>query len=168
MTANEYFGDWIDVIDKEELRKVVTWVNKVNSADLCPKNIFRAFRACSFKDCKVVFLGQDPQRGVATGILFGNSEDTSEEYLSPSLKVVKEAAINYEIPHNLIEFDNTLESWAEQGILMINTALTCEVGRVGAHFDIWKPFVSKLIHNMSYKDGGMFYLVARLGYLRMI
>ena len=41
MTANEYFGDWIDVIDKEELRKVVTWVNKVNSADLCPspKNI---------------------------------------------------------------------------------------------------------------------------------
>lgn len=69
MTANEYFGDWIDVIDKEELRKVVTWVNKVNSADLCPspKNIFRAFRACSFKDCKVVFLGQDPypQRGVS-------------------------------------------------------------------------------------------------------
>lgn len=66
MKAEEYFGDWIDVIDKEELRRVVTW--------------------------------------------------------------------------------------AEQGILMINTALTCEVGRVGAHFDIWKPFVSKLIHNMSYKD----------------
>lgn len=136
MTANEYFGDWIDVIDKEELRKVVTWVNKVNSADLCPspKNIFRAFRACSFKD-------------------------TQEDYLSPSLKIVKEAAINYEIPHNLIEFDNTLESWAKQGILMINTALTCEVGRVGAHFDIWKPFVSKLIHNMSYKDGGMIYVL---------
>ena len=101
MTANEYFGDWIDVIDKEELRKVVTWVNKVNSADLCPspKNIFRAFRACSFKDCKVVFLGQDPypQRGVATGILFGNSEDTQEDYLSPSLKIVKEAAINFAV-----------------------------------------------------------------------
>lgn len=163
MKAEEYFGDWIDVIDKEELRRVVTWVNKINSANLCPspKNIFKAFRACSFKDCKVVFLGQDPypQRGVATGILFGNSEDTSEEYLSPSLKVVKEAAINYEIPHNLIEFDNTLESWAEQGILMINTALTCEVRRVGAHFDIWKPFVSKLIHNMSYKDGGMIYVL---------
>lgn len=147
MKAEEYFGDWIDVIDKEELRRVVTWVNKINSANLCPspKNIFKAFRACSFKDCKVVFLGQDPypQRGVATGILFGNSEDTSEEYLSPSLKVVKEAAINYEIPHNLIEFDNTLESWAKQGILMINTALTCEVGKVGAHFDIWKPFMSK-------------------------
>ena len=76
-----------------------------------------------------------------------------------NITTMKEAAINYEIPHNLIEFDNTLESWAEQGILMINTALTCEVGRVGAHFDIWKPFVSKLIHNMSYKDGGMIYVL---------
>lgn len=38
-------------------RNYVKWVNKVNSADLSPKNIFRAFRACSFKDCKVVFLG---------------------------------------------------------------------------------------------------------------
>lgn len=163
MKAEEYFGDWIDVIDKEELRKVVTWVNKVNSADLCPspKNIFRAFRACSFKDCKVVFLGQDPypQRGVATGILFGNSEDTQEDYLSPSLKIVKEAAINYEIPHNLIEFDNTLESWAKQGILMINTAFTCEVGRVGSHYDIWRPFTAKLIHNLSTRDGGIIYVL---------
>lgn len=97
MKAEEYFGDWIDVIDKQELRKVVTWINKTNSATLCPspKNIFRAFRACPYEDCKVVFLGQDPypQKGVATGILFGNSEDTPEDRLSPSLQVVKEAAI---------------------------------------------------------------------------
>lgn len=36
MKAEEYFGDWIDVIDKQELRKVVTWINKTNSATLCP------------------------------------------------------------------------------------------------------------------------------------
>lgn len=62
MKAEEYFGDWIDVIDKQELRKVVTWINKTDSATLCPspKNIFRAFRACPYEDCKVVFLGQDP------------------------------------------------------------------------------------------------------------
>lgn len=163
MKAEEYFGDWIDVIDKQELRKVVTWINKTNSATLCPspKNIFRAFRACPYEDCKVVFLGQDPypQKEVATGILFGNSEDTPEDRLSPSLQVVKEAAINYEIPHNRIEFDNTLESWAKQGILMINTALTCEVGRVGSHFELWKPFVSKLIHNLSYKNNGIVYVL---------
>ena len=163
MKASEYFGDWMDVIDTVELRRILSWVCTIYKTTLCPAspNIFNAFRACPYEDCKVVFLGQDPypQKGGATGILFGNSEDTPEDRLSPSLQVVKEAAINYEIPHNLIEFDNTLESWAEQGILMINTALTCEVGRVGAHFDIWKPFVSKLIHSMSYKDGGMIYVL---------
>ena len=35
MKAEEYFGDWIDVIDKQELRRVVTWINKTNSATLC-------------------------------------------------------------------------------------------------------------------------------------
>lgn len=163
MKAEEYFGDWIRFIDTDELRRVVTWINKTDSSTLCPspKNIFKAFRVCPYKDCKVIFLGQDPypQRGVATGILFGNSSDTPEELLSPSLKIVKEAAINYEIPHNLVEFDNTLESWARQGILMINTAFTCEVGRTGSHFEIWKPFVSRLIHNISNSDGGIIYVL---------
>lgn len=148
MKASEYFGDWMDVIDTAELRKILSWISTIDKTTLCPSspNIFKAFRSCPLKDCKVVFLGQDPypQQGVATGILFGNSKDTPEDKLSPSLQVVKEAAINYEIPHNRIDFDNTLESWAKQGILMINTAFTCEVGRVGYHFDIWKPFAEQL------------------------
>lgn len=163
MKASEYFGDWMDVIDTVELRKILSWISTIDKTTLCPSspNIFKAFRACPLKDCKVVFLGQDPypQQGVATGILFGNSKDTPEDKLSPSLQVVKEAAINYEIPHNRIDFDNTLESWAKQGILMINTAFTCEVGRVGYHFDIWKPFTAKLIHNLSTKDGGIIYVL---------
>ena len=100
-----------------------------------------------------------PQKGVATGILFGNSSDTPEERLSPSLQVVKESVINYEMPHNRIEFDNTMESWAKQGVLMINTALTCEVNRVGSHFNIWQPFMSKLIRNLSTYDGGLIYVL---------
>lgn len=163
MKAEEYFGDWIDIIDKQELHKVVTQINKINSVTLCPspKHIFKAFRVCPYKDCKVVFLGQDSylQKRVATGILFGNSEDTPENKLSTSLQIVKEAAINYEIPHNRIEFDNTLESWAKQGILMINTTLTWEAERAGIHFELWKPFMSKLIHNLSYKNNGIVYVL---------
>ncbi len=108
MKASEYFGDWMDVIDTAELRKILSWISTIDKTTLCPSspNIFKAFRACPLKDCKVVFLGQDPypQQGVATGILFGNSKDTPEDKLSPSLQVVKEAAINYEIPHNRIDF----------------------------------------------------------------
>lgn len=35
---------------------------------------------------------------------------------------------------------------------MINTALTCELNKVGSHFSIWRPFVSKLISNMSHDN----------------
>lgn len=163
MTAEEYFGDWMNVIDKDELRRIMLWLKNVNPASICPtiKNIFKAFRMCPYKECKVVFMSQDPypQPGVATGILFGNSADTPENLLSPSLQVVKEAVINYEIPHNRIDFDNTLESWAKQGILMINTALTCEVNQVGSHFNIWRPFISKLIRNISNKDRSIIYVL---------
>lgn len=161
MKASEYFGDWMNVIDTIELRKILSWIGTIDKTTLCPSspNIFKAFRVCSLKDCKVVFLGQNSysQQGVATGILFGNSNDIPEDELSPSLQVIKEAVINYEIPHNRIEFDNTLESWAKQGILMISTAFTCEVGR--SHFDIWKPFTAKLIHNLSSRDRGIIYVL---------
>lgn len=62
MTAGEYFGDWMEVIDGPELRRVVTWMSKLDKSILCPssQNVFKAFQACSLKDCKVVFLGQDP------------------------------------------------------------------------------------------------------------
>lgn len=100
-----------------------------------------------------------PQKNVATGILFGNNKDTKEENLSPSLKIVKEAVINFEIPHNSIIFDNTLESWAKQGILMINSALTCEMNRIGSHVMLWRPFISKLLKNLSDKEPGIIYVL---------
>ena len=96
---------------------------------------------------------------MATGILFGNSKETPEDKLSPSLQVVKESAINFEIPHNIITFDQTLESWAKQGILMINSALTCEVNKVGSHVNQWRPFVSKLVKNLSYRETGLIYVL---------
>lgn len=163
MNAHEYFGDWMKVINTKELVRVMKWLSSIDKNTLCPssKDIFKAFKLCSLHDCKVIFLGMDPypQKGVATGILFGNSLETPEEQLSPSLKVVKEAAINYEIPHNNIIFDNSLESWAKQGILMINTALTCEVGKTGSHFEVWRPFVSTLIHNLSQYDSGYIFVL---------
>lgn len=163
MTIDEYFGDWMKVIDREEAMKIMGWLRTVNPNTLCPslRNVFRAFELCSYNDCKAVFIGQDPypQKGVATGILFGNREGTPESKLSPSLQVVKESVINYEVPHNLITFDNTLESWAKQGILMINSALTCEMNRIGSHVIQWRPFVSKFLRNMSTKNSGIVYVL---------
>lgn len=163
MTIDEYFGDWMKVLDRAETMKMMGWLRTVNPNTLCPAlpNVFRAFKLCPYNKCNVVFVGQDPypQKGVATGILFGNSKDTPEDKLSPSLQVIRESAINFEVPHNIITFDPTLESWAKQGILMINSAFTCEVNKVGSHVNEWRPFTSKLLKNLSNKEPGIIYIL---------
>ena len=41
-----------------------------------------------------------------------------------------------------------LTSWAEQGVLLINTALSVEVKKSGKHSKLWKPFTVELIQNL--------------------
>lgn len=163
MTIEEYFGDWMKVIDKDEAINIVAWLKSLNPNILCPslRNVFRAFELCPYNKCKVLFLSQDPypQKGVANGILFGNNPDTPEDKLSPSLQVIKEAVIDCKVPHGIIEFDQTLESWAKQGILMINSALTCEINKVGSHVMQWRPFISKFLKSLSKRETGIIYVL---------
>ena len=164
MTIEEYFGGWTKVIDKTELNHVLSVLSKEYlSKSVCPNqtDVFKAFKLCPFEDLKVVFLGQNPypQKGVATGILFGNKKEVPEEDLSPSLKIIKEAVINFEIPHNNIIFDQTLENWAKQGILMINSALTVEMNKIGSHVMLWRPFISKLLKNLSESSCSIVYVL---------
>lgn len=164
MTLEEYFGKWMRVIDKRSLEEVLNKLGpEYQRKPICPmqNKVFRAFELCPYDELKVVMLSQDPypQKGVATGILFGNDEEVTEENLSPSLKIVKEACINYEIPHNSIIFDQTLESWAKQGILMINSALTVEMNKVGSHVMLWRPFISSLLKNLSNTNTAIVYVL---------
>ena len=163
MTIDEYFGDWMKVLDRNETMKIMGWLRSINQSTLCPsiKDVFKAFKLCPYNNCRVVFIGQDPypQRGVAQGVLFGNSSDTPENKLSPSLQIIKESVINFEIPHNLITFDPTLESWAKQGILMINSALTTEIDKVGIHMMKWRPFMIAFLKQMSMINPGIIYVL---------
>lgn len=161
MTLEEYFGDWIKVIDRKELNNIILKLQRMKNYTPNMNSVFRAFELCRYNDMKVIFLGYDPypQKGVATGILFGNSKETKEEDLSPSLKIVRDAAIDLHVPHNSIIFDQTLESWAKRGILMINSALTVEINKVGSHTMLWRPFISKLLRNISSINTGIIYVL---------
>lgn len=164
MTLEEYFGRWMRVIDKRELESVLSKLGpEYKRKPICPaqSNVFKAFEVCPYDKLKVVMLGQDPypQKGVATGILFGNKKETRDEDLSPSLQIIKEAAINFEIPHNCIIFDPTLESWAKQGILMINSALTVEMNKIGSHVMLWRPFIASLLKKLSENEAGIIYVL---------
>ena len=152
--VQKYFGDWLKVIDQKSLNKILNFLLvEYSKRSILPEmnNIFKAFKLCKLQDLKVIMLGQDPypQKGIATGILFGNRKDTPEEQLSPSLKVIRDAAVNLEIPHYCINFDVTLESWAKQGVLMLNSALTVEEGKIGSHIMLWRPFIATLLKNLS-------------------
>ena len=133
-----------------------------NSLYYPPSNLtFRAFELCNPDDVKVVFIGQDPYNGpnVATGILFGNNPDTQESNLSPSLKIIKESVINYEVPHQNIIFDNSLESWCRQGILMLNSSLTVEPHNPGSHFLLWLPFMKEFLKRFGTSNPGIIYVL---------
>ena len=94
---------------------------------------------------------------MATGIAIGNRNDAIS--FSPSLEVLKEAVIDYTVPHYNLQFDNTLESWSKQGILMLNTALTVEYGNPGSHGVLWRNFMIKLIKNLNTYNPGLIWVL---------
>ena len=162
MTTGEYFGDWLKVIDKKELESILDKINPLYAEQAIRpsySNIFKAFHLCPYNSLKAVFIGQDPypQPEMATGLLFGNGPEA--RYLSPSLRLVLNAVTDA-IPHSTdIELDYSLESWAHQGILLLNSALTVELGKPMSHTMIWRPFITKLLRNLCVHESGIIYVL---------
>ena len=105
------------------------------------KDLFKAYELCKYNDLKVVIVGQDPypQEGVADGIAFSCSKTNKEQ---PSLRYIFDE-LQTQYPDATRDCD--LSRWAKQGVLMLNTALTCEVDNIGAHVNIWKDFTKAMI-----------------------
>ena len=165
MTAEQYFGDWSRVVDIKEAEKALLALRGQSICPL-PKDIFKAFHLCSLNNLKVLILGQDPypttnhlSLPTATGIAFANSPDTPKHLFSPSLEVLRDSVIDFTVPHGTINFDPSLETWEEQGVLMLNSALTCMVGKPGSHSLLWRPFISSLITNLSLHLTGIVYVL---------
>ena len=168
MSLEEYFGDWTRIIDRTELNKVMNILNnEYNKFSVFPykKDVFKAFKLCPLDNLKIIIIGQDPYpdrygfKPRATGLAFANNSEIPEEYWSPSLKILKDSVINLDIPHNCCTFDPTLESWAKQGILLLNSALTCRENSIGSHIGIWRPFIVKLLTKLSEYYTGIVYIL---------
>jgi uracil-DNA glycosylase len=158
MTIDQYFGKWMQVIDREELLKVYKFIQCKQA--ICPhkKDIFKAFKLCNYNDCRVIIIGQDPYpSNRATGLAFANPPTVDN--LSPSLEKVKDSLIRDIISWKSITFDQTLESWAAQGVLLLNSSLTVEPNRPQSHSLYWRPFMTKLIKNLSKCRTGMVYVL---------
>lgn len=166
MSPGEYFGDWRAVVDVGMAEHAVNSLLK-EKAVVCPvvKDVFKAFEHCSYGNLRCVVLGQDPYpqlrngRPIAQGIAFANANTTRESDYSPSLKVLMESVIDFSIPHNNITFDPTLVSWEEQGVLLLNSSLSCKVGSIGSHILMWRPFIVSLLRNLSKYNTGIVYVL---------
>jgi len=112
---------------------------------------FNGILTCPSNNVKVIMIGQDPypQAGVADGISFSCSKTMKEQ---PSLRhIFNEVAKLY--PEGY-ERDPNLQKWTRQGIIMLNTALTCRIGEIGSHYHIWKGFTAFFLEyvNRRHKD----------------
>ena len=121
------------------------------------KQVFRAFEECPYDKLQIVIIGQDPypQLGVADGIAFSCS---NTDKLQPSLKYIHDEVNRTLYAGNPISTDLDLKGWANQGVLMLNTALTVEVGKIGSHYDIWKPFTAYLLDGLNNYKSDLVYV----------
>ncbi|MHC5350748.1 uracil-DNA glycosylase [Metapseudomonas furukawaii] len=119
--------------------------------------IFNALNSTPLDKVKVVIIGQDPYHGPgqAHGLCFSVQPGVPTP---PSLQnIYKELKrdLNIEIPSH-----GYLQSWAEQGVLLLNTSLTVEQARAGSHAGAgWQPFTDRVIEVVSQRQPKLVFLL---------
>lgn len=121
------------------------------------ENVFRAFKLCPLENLKVVIIGQDPYptKGHANGLAFAYTGDGS---IPRSLANIFKEWEN-DVKGGLdLYFNYSLEDWAKQGILLINTALTVEEGKAGSHTKQWRRFTEHLFERLAEEKVAIVYV----------
>ena len=151
MSIKEQVGEWHTILDpifRSGFFRKLTDQHRhhMTNSIVYPKRgkTFRAFQMCPFESLKVVILGQDPYHdGSATGLAFANDGGGR---ISPSLRNIIQTVKN---DFGAVDVNPNLESWAKQGVLLLNTALTVEKGKAGSHVNMWMPFTRDFLTRLS-------------------
>lgn len=121
-------------------------------------DVFNAFKHTEFADVKVVIIGQDPYHGPnqAHGLCFSVLPGVA---VPPSLvNIYKE--LNRDIHGFQIPQHGYLLSWAQQGVLLLNTVLTVEAGKAHSHASLgWETFTDRVIANLNESREGLVFLL---------
>lgn len=157
-------NDWDEILkgefDKEyyqSLRKFL--ISEYRTRVIYPKmeNIFSALKLTSYKDTKVLILGQDPYHGPnqAHGLAFSVNPGVK---IPPSLlNMYKELRdeLGLYIPNN-----GYLIPWAEQGVLLLNTALTVRAGEANSHSGMgWEIFTDNIIKHLNDREDPVIFVL---------
>ena len=119
--------------------------------------MFNAFNSTHLNNVKVVIIGQDPYhgQGQANGLSFSVNDGIA---IPPSLlNIFKELESDLNIP---IPNSGNLQSWANQGVLLLNTVLTVEKDNANSHKDLgWEIFTKKAIEIVSSKLNNIVFIL---------
>ena len=142
-------GDYFESPEWQQLQTNLRAELNKNPGKICPEpeNFFKALTLTPLTKAKVVILGQDPYHspGLAQGLAFSIPSDipTNSRQFPSSLRNISKA-LALEGFGALPNGD--LHTWAEQGVLLINTALSVKLGEAGSHANLgWKALIDRLI-----------------------
>lgn len=117
----------------------------------------RALRMVDFPDVRVVILGQDPYHGEgqANGLAFAVHQGVK---LPPSLKnIFKE--LQADLGGNP-QMGTTLEGWAQQGVLLLNTVLTVRADEAFSHRGQgWEEFTESVVRVLNDRDSPIVFML---------
>ena len=151
-----FHNDWDEVL-KDELQKdyfknllnIVNDLYKEKTIYPPKKDVFNAFRL-SYKDVKVVILGQDPYHG--DGEAHGFAFSCLKTPIPPSLKnIYKELYDDLGIEKDML--DGNLFPWVKQGVMLLNTGLTVEKDKPNSHKNLdWHLFTDEVIRKLNERN----------------
>jgi len=120
--------------------------------------IFKALELTSLEEIKVVILGQDPypNYGDACGLSF--SVERSEKLPKSLVNIFKEIQLEY----GHLRTVGDLTDWAKQGVLLLNTILTVEIGKANSHRKLgWEVTTNHIIQQINKKNQVIFLLLGK-------
>lgn len=136
------------IIQKIFLNISDTLFNRAQSYIIYPP-MEDCLRALYTKEPKVILLGMDPyhNEGSAVGLCFSLPKNIKE--INPSFKSIQKEIKNNGFNVNLQS--GNISNWSEQGVILLNTALTVEKGDPGSHLEYWSDFTQNLLEFISNK-----------------
>ncbi len=109
--------------------------------------IFKAFEMTSFENIKIVILGQDPYHGLGQAHGLSFSVPNGSKIPASLRNIYKELYSDLGI---IPPKTGNLESWANQGVFLLNTCLTVRANTAGSHQNKgWEIFTDKVISTIS-------------------
>ena len=148
---------WYDFFKKDSIvEKIITISNflkyEATNVTIYPSinNVFRSLYTVPLDKIKVIVLGQDCYHcGAASGIAFDvlpARHDEKPRKINPSLNNIY---IELERSGFNVNKDGRLLHWCDQGVLLLNTALTVRSKSPGSHTELWEEFTTELIEYIT-------------------